>query len=112
MPDDNAALRNSAGQVVGSSMGSMLSGQAVNRDADSTSGSAPSAAQARAELDQQIAGLKAGVLQTLTIAPGGTGGAQIVTERLRFTRREVRMLQITVKFNGERYEFRVDVPRD
>ena len=110
--NDNAALRNSAGQVVGSNMGSVLSGQSVNRDADSPSGSAPTAAQAKAELDQQIAALKAGVLQTLTIAPGGTGGAQIVTEKLRFARRELRVLKIAVKFNGENYDFRVDVPRD
>jgi hypothetical protein len=63
-----------------------------------------------AALAQQIAGLKAGILQDLTIAPGEVKGGEVVTQRIRFHWREKHTLRIEVRFNGEQHEFTLPAP--
>lgn len=65
---------------------------------------------ASAEVLQRIASLKAGILQDVTIAPGGVKGGEIVTQPIRFHWREKRTLRIAVRFNGEQHEFELPAP--
>lgn len=53
----------------------------------------------------QIESLKQGILHPMTIAPSKAEGGQIVTEKLRFGRKDERALRVTVSFNGEEHEF-------
>jgi hypothetical protein len=82
-----------------------LSGQ-VNPEAPVSTGTAA----ASAALQQQIASLKAGILQDVTIAPGEVKGGELVTQRIRFRWREKHTLRITVSFNGEQHEFELQAP--
>jgi hypothetical protein len=66
--------------------------------------------EATAKTKQQVAALKAGILQTLSIEPRSAAGAQIVTEKLNFAVNEERILRVTVEFNGDRHELTVPVP--
>jgi hypothetical protein len=61
-------------------------------------------------LEQQIASLKAGILQDLAVAPGEVKGGELVTGRIRFHWREKHTLHIEVRFNGEEHEFDVQAP--
>lgn len=63
-----------------------------------------------AALAQQIASLRAGILQDVTIAPGDVKGGEIVTERIKFHWREKHTLHIKVSFNGEQYDFDLPAP--
>jgi hypothetical protein len=62
------------------------------------------------KLQEQIASLNAAVLHDLTIAPAATAGGQIVTEKLKFARKEAHDLRLVVDFNGEQHEFDFSVP--
>jgi len=81
-----------------------LSGQ-VNPEAPPAAAPADSGA-----LEQQIASLKAGILQDVTVAPGEVKGGELVTERIRFHWREKHTLHIEVRFNGEAHEFDLQAP--
>jgi hypothetical protein len=58
----------------------------------------------------QVEALKAAILQPKTIAPSTAAGGQIVTEKLRFSRKEDRALRVVVAFNGEEHEFNFEPP--
>lgn len=63
-----------------------------------------------AALEQQIASLKAGILQDVTIGPGEVKGGEVVSHPIRFHWREKHTLRITVRFNGEQYDFEMAAP--
>jgi hypothetical protein len=58
----------------------------------------------------QIEALNAAILQPKTIAPASAGGGQVVTDKLKFGRKDERALHVTVDFNGEQHEFNFAVP--
>jgi hypothetical protein len=62
------------------------------------------------KLHEQIASLSAAVLHDLTIAPAAAAGGQVVTEKLKFARKEAHELRLVVDFNGEQHEFDFAVP--
>lgn len=62
------------------------------------------------ELQQQIASLKAGILQPQSIAPATAAGGQVVTDKLKFSRKQERALRVVVDFNGEQHEFNFPAP--
>ena len=62
------------------------------------------------KLQEQIASLNAAVLHDLTIAPAAAAGGQIVTEKLKFARKEAHDLHLVVQFNGEQHEFNFAAP--
>ena len=66
----------------------------------------------RAAVQQQIASLKAGILQDVTIAPGDAEGGELVTQAIRFHWREKHTLHIVVHFNGEEYDFELPAPQE
>jgi hypothetical protein len=72
-----------------------------------TSGGRISEAELKARIDM----LKAGILQPMTIAPAKAAGGQVVTEKLKFARREARALHVVVQFNDEQHEFDFEAPR-
>ena len=80
-------------------------GSEINPEAPVRTGPADNPA-----LEQQIANLKAGILQDVTIAPGDVQGGEIVTERIRFHWREKHTLRIAVHFNGEEHDFELPAP--
>lgn len=63
-----------------------------------------------AALARQIASLRAGILQDVTIGPGEVKGGEVVTERIKFHWREKHTLHVTVRFNGEQYDFELAAP--
>lgn len=62
------------------------------------------------KVQQQIASLNAAILHDVTIAPAAVAGGQLVTEKLKFGRKEVHELRLVVEFNGERHEFNFAAP--
>ena len=60
---------------------------------------------------QQVAALQAAILQPLTIAPASAAGGQVVTQKIKFARKEEHALRLLVDFNGEQYEFKFEAPR-
>jgi hypothetical protein len=107
--DTGSAIRDSTGNMVHgvnggvNTMGADIAPYAAPGD---TADSKESAAKAK----QQIAALRAGILQTLSIEPRSAAGAQIVTEKLNFAAGEERSLHVAVDFNGEQHELIVPVP--
>jgi hypothetical protein len=61
-------------------------------------------------ITEQIEGLKAGILQTTTVEPGKATGGQLVTEKIKFSRKEEKVLRVVVEFNGESHEFSFEAP--
>lgn len=70
-----------------------------------------SAATGNAAQDEVVASLKAGILQSMIIPSASAAGGQVVTEKLKFARKEERSLRVLVDFNGEQHEFTVAVPQ-
>jgi hypothetical protein len=62
------------------------------------------------KLQEQVAGLNAAILHDLTIAPAAVAGGQVVTEKLKFARKEAHDLRLVVDFNGEQHEFDFAAP--
>ena len=62
------------------------------------------------KVQQQIDALNAAILHSLTIAPATAAGGQIVTEKMKFGRKEERALRVTVDYNGETHEFNFAAP--
>jgi hypothetical protein len=105
-----AAMRSSSGAVVkGVSAGANTSTGDLATYATPTSTNQDSP-RSDAQIQKQIESLKAGILQTLPIAPRSAAGAQIVTDKLTFSANEERTLHVTVDFNGEQYGLIVPVP--
>jgi hypothetical protein len=72
-----------------------------------------SAAQANAnstETAAYVEGLKAAILQPQTIEPSKAAGGQVVTEKLKFGRKDEKALHVVVDFNGETHEFNFAAP--
>ena len=65
-----------------------------------------------AALARQIASLRAGILQDVTIGPGEVKGGEVVTERIKFHWREKHTLHVAVRFNGEQYDFDLPAPAE
>jgi hypothetical protein len=84
-------------------------GAAMGAQADPEAPAAAAPAEAGA-LQAQIASLRAGVLQDVTIAPGEVKGGEIITRPLRFHWREKHTLRIAVRFNGEEHDFDLPAP--
>jgi hypothetical protein len=61
-------------------------------------------------IQQQIADLKAALLQPLSIAPKAAAGGQVVTQKLKLKRQDDRTLRVVVDFNGERHELSFTAP--
>jgi hypothetical protein len=68
------------------------------------------APQANPHMAEQVEALKAAILQPLTIAPATASGGQVVTERLKFARKQPRTLHVVVDFNGEQHAFDFEAP--
>jgi hypothetical protein len=66
--------------------------------------------QASPETEAQIASLRAAILQRQIIARGAASGGQVVTDKLKFARKEPRALRVVVDFNDERHEFSLEAP--
>jgi hypothetical protein len=62
------------------------------------------------KVQQQIAALSAAILQPSPVAPGAAVGGQIVTQKIKFGRKEERALRVTVEFNGEQHVFEFAAP--
>jgi hypothetical protein len=112
--DTGSAMRDSTGNVVKGVNGGVNTsvGDQVPYTAPRDSTPAKETKESAAATQQQIAELKAGILQTLTIQPRTASGAQIVTDKLKFEPTEERVLHVTVDFNGEQHELAVPVPAD
>ena len=113
--DTGSAMRDSTGNVVrgvnggvNTSVGDPAAYAAPARESAPVKETKESAAATQ----QQIADLKAGILQTLTIQPRAAAGAQIVTDKLKFEPSEERVLHVTVDLNGEQHELTVPVPAE
>jgi hypothetical protein len=65
---------------------------------------------ADARLREQINALRAGILQSTLIPSAAAAGGQVVSEKLKFARKEERALRVRVEFNGEQHEFTVVPP--
>ncbi|MBB6094873.1 hypothetical protein HNQ60_003760 [Povalibacter uvarum] len=61
-------------------------------------------------VQQQVDALKAGILQTREVPPGKADGAQVVTDKIKFGRKEEKALRVVVSFNGEDHEFNFEAP--
>jgi hypothetical protein len=57
-----------------------------------------------------VEALRAGILQATQVAPGKASGAQVVTEKLKFPRKDPRVMRVAVAFNGESHEFVFEAP--
>jgi hypothetical protein len=71
---------------------------------------AAKASSADAQQNDQVAALRAGILHSMIIPSATAAGGQLVSEKLKFTRKEERRLRVTVEFNGEQHEFSVVPP--
>jgi hypothetical protein len=58
----------------------------------------------------QIDGLRAGILQSVEVAPNTAAGGQIVSEKLKFDGAAPRELKMVVRFNGEKHGFIFTAP--
>jgi hypothetical protein len=89
----------------------------LGRDSDTTIGGvstrqSPTGDEASASVEMgslsdraQVGALKAAILQATVVQPSGGGGGKIVTEKLRFGRKDERALRVQVNFAGEQHEF-------
>jgi hypothetical protein len=105
-----AVNRNSAGQPdVGNYTGSHTPiGGGVSPQTQATSSGRGADDPA---VQQQIAALKAALLQPLSIAPKSAAGGQVVTQKLKLKRKDDRTLRVVVDFNGERHELGFAAPQ-
>jgi hypothetical protein len=83
----------------GNSMGSTVSTRAPAATGPSDS-----------HVQQQIADLKAALLKPVTIASAAAAGGQVVTQKLKFARKEEHTLRVVVDFNSEQHEFNFAAP--
>lgn len=58
----------------------------------------------------QVDGLRAGILQSVEVAPNTAAGGQIVSEKLKFDGAASRELKMVVRFNGEKHGFIFTTP--
>jgi hypothetical protein len=108
--DSGSAMRDSTGNIVHGVNGGVNTAGADRVPYAAPTGDAGDSKESQARRKEQVAALKAGVLQTLSIAPHTAAGAQIVTDKLKFAANEERVLHVSVDFNGEQHELLVPVP--
>jgi hypothetical protein len=108
--DSGSAMRDSTGSLVHGVNGGVNTAGADRVPYAAPAGDAVDSKESQAKRKEQLAALKAGILQTLSIAPHTAAGAQIVTDKLKFAANEERVLHVKVDFNGEQHELRVPVP--
>lgn len=58
----------------------------------------------------QIDAIQAAILQTAIVAPGQATGGQLVTRKIKFSRKEQKVLRVVIGFNGEQHEFDFEAP--
>jgi hypothetical protein len=63
-----------------------------------------------AKAQKQVDEIKAGILQTVTVEHAKAAGGQVVTNKLKFGRKDPREINLIVHFNGEDHTFRLAVP--
>jgi hypothetical protein len=63
------------------------------------------------ELLAALAGLRAGILQGVSVEPRSAAGGNVVTQAFKFSRKEERKLKLALEFAGELHEFEFEVPR-
>jgi hypothetical protein len=61
-------------------------------------------------LQQRIDALNAAILHAQSIAAASAAGGQIVTEKIKFGRKDEHALRVVVDFNGEQHEFNFAAP--
>jgi hypothetical protein len=64
------------------------------------------------KVQQQIAALSAAILQPSPVAPSAAVGGQVVTQKIKFGRKEERALRVVVELNGEQHVFEFAAPGD
>jgi hypothetical protein len=62
------------------------------------------------QLQQRIDALNAAILHAQSIAPASAVGGQIVTEKIKFGRKDEHALRVVVDFNGEQHQFDFAAP--
>ena len=62
------------------------------------------------KMQQQIAALSAAILQPSPLAPSAAVGGQVVTQKIKFGRKEERALRVTVELTGEQHMFEFAAP--
>jgi hypothetical protein len=67
---------------------------------------------ANPQLKAALENLRAAILQPISVAPNTAGGGNIVTQPIKFGRKDARSLRVTVGFAGEQHEFEFIVPKD
>jgi len=83
---------------------------AIGRSVSERSSSRPAKTNTDPATEAYVEALTAGILQSMQIAPGKAAGAQVVTEKLKFARKDPRVLRVVVAFNGESHEFEFESP--
>lgn len=107
-----AMSRNSAGEPdVGTYTGSQTPvGGGISPHTRSSTPARP--AKEDPAVEQYVAALQAALLRSQTVASGGSAGGQVVTEKLKFRRKDDRTLRVVVDFNGEHHEFNLPAPTE
>jgi len=62
------------------------------------------------KVQQQIAALSAAILQPSPVAPSAAVGGQVVTQKIKFGRKDERALRVVVEFSGEQHVFEFAAP--
>jgi len=63
------------------------------------------------ELKTALDNLRAAILHPVSVAANTADGGNIVTQTIKFSRKESRNLKLTIEFADERHEFEFEVPR-
>jgi len=105
--NDNSAMRDTNGNIVGGNYGGAAASSAVDQATLAARGGHDDPA-----LTQQLDALRTGILQSLPVPAGKAAGAQFVTERLHFGRKDPRTLVVLVHFNGDEHRIELPVPAE
>jgi hypothetical protein len=96
--------------LTGFTGGSAVGGDEYVRRSRSSRKVKPTISEAEAE--QQINVLKQAILQDSTLAPGQVAAGQVVSEQLKFAKREDRTLHVRVRVAGEEHGFTIMAPAE
>jgi len=103
-------IRDGRVDVSGFTGGSAVGGDEYIRQNQSRSKSKTRPTISAAEAEAQIAALKQGILQDSTLAPGKIAAGQVVTEQLKFGKKEDRTLHLRVRVANEEHSFTLAAP--
>lgn len=96
--------------VTGFTGGSAVGGDEYVRRSRASRKAKPTISEADAA--QQIAILKQAILQDSTLSPGQVAAGQVVTEKLKFGKKEDRTLHVRVRLAGEEHPFTIEAPKE